>query len=203
MARTHFRKEKKCATEPTRELKLEILQQLEKTSARESKKILRSYSSVSVELPRDEIKPLTEDKVLLKFAADKSIEEQITHLKGLLAHAHPDLPLGELFQKLCELGLKEWSPAREPKKSGTFRVTVHKKSKASDHRHIWQRDEESCTNCGSTFALEKDHRRPKALGGSDRPENMRLLCRSCNQRAAIEVFGLEKMDPYLNKASML
>ncbi len=224
MARTHFRKEKKHSSiEPSRELKLEILGKLERVSARETKKVLRSYSSLPIEIPRDEIKPLTDDLVLVKFAAEKCVEDQTAHLKGLLAHSHPDISLGELYKKLCDLGQKEWAHAKEPKirmrepengtrelknssesrvfknSPGTFRVTPHNNSKAAGVRFVWARDGQKCTNCDSTFAVEKDHRLAKAKGGPDTPENMRLLCRSCNQRAAIETYGLEKMDTYLNK----
>ncbi|NUM88778.1 MAG: HNH endonuclease, partial [Bdellovibrionales bacterium] len=50
-----------------------------------------------------------------------------------------------------------------------------------------------CENCHSVYALEIDHRIPRALGGTNDAPNLRLLCRSCNQRAAIQVFGLRKM----------
>ncbi len=53
--------------------------------------------------------------------------------------------------------------------------------------------------CGVTHFLEIDHRVPKALGGEMTLENARLLCKAHNQRAAIEVFGLRKMDRYLNE----
>ncbi|NUM89448.1 MAG: HNH endonuclease, partial [Bdellovibrionales bacterium] len=49
----------------------------------------------------------------------------------------------------------------------------------------------------SRYALEIDHRVPRAHGGTSTPENLRLLCRSCNQRAAIQAFGLRKMEPHL------
>jgi 5-methylcytosine-specific restriction endonuclease McrA len=58
-------------------------------------------------------------------------------------------------------------------------------------------ENDACEKCGSTYALEWDHIVPKAKGGSDDPSNLRRLCRSCNQRAAIEHFGLQKMHPYL------
>jgi hypothetical protein len=50
---------------------------------------------------------------------------------------------------------------------------------------IYQRDEKKCTICGSTHDLQYDHIQPKALGGGDTVENLRLLCFSCNQRARI------------------
>ncbi|HEX4923483.1 MAG TPA: HNH endonuclease signature motif containing protein, partial [Bdellovibrionales bacterium] len=70
-------------------------------------------------------------------------------------------------------------------------------SQAEIHRHVWRRDRLKCTNCGSTFATEIDHRIPKAKGGTNSAENLRVLCKACNQRAAIEVFGHELMDKFL------
>ncbi len=67
----------------------------------------------------------------------------------------------------------------------------------SARREIWKKAEGRCENCGSTWALQVDHRNPVAKGGSNRLRNLRLLCRPCNQRAAIEAFGLRKMQSYL------
>lgn len=70
-------------------------------------------------------------------------------------------------------------------------------SRAQMIRQVWLRDRFSCTNCGSKHALQQDHRIPRAKGGADTLENSRLLCRNCNQRAAIEEFGLKKMSAFL------
>ena len=55
--------------------------------------------------------------------------------------------------------------------------------------HIWQRDRGSCVNCGSRRNINYDHIRPVAHGGASTPENLRLLCFQCNQRASARVFG--------------
>jgi 5-methylcytosine-specific restriction endonuclease McrA len=60
------------------------------------------------------------------------------------------------------------------------------------------RAQNRCEICGSGYALEVDHIYPKALGGEDLPENLRLLCKSCNQRKAIQNLGIKKMDQHLN-----
>ena len=73
-------------------------------------------------------------------------------------------------------------------------------SQAEIRRQVWRRDEGRCSNCGSTFALEVDHVLPRAAGGPSTLENTRLLCRGCNQRAAIEYFGLSKMTGHLEKS---
>jgi hypothetical protein len=57
-------------------------------------------------------------------------------------------------------------------------------------RMIWQRDLGKCTHCGSTHALQIDHIRPFAKGGTTEASNLRLLCRSCNLHFAIKQFGM-------------
>lgn len=43
--------------------------------------------------------------------------------------------------------------------------------------------------CGSTYQLQVDHIYPKALGGSDEPENLRSLCRKHNLLMAEKMLG--------------
>lgn len=45
----------------------------------------------------------------------------------------------------------------------------------------------SCVECGATEHLTLDHIHPWSLGGSDDPENLRCLCRSCNSRKGAKV----------------
>ena len=47
-----------------------------------------------------------------KFLGANELQNKIAELKGLLAHKHPNISLGELFDKLCDLGLAEWNPAK-------------------------------------------------------------------------------------------
>jgi hypothetical protein len=67
-------------------------------------------------------------------------------------------------------------------------------------REIWNKAGNKCQNCRSTNALQIDHIRPVFLGGHDLEENLRLLCRTCNQRAAVEKLGLNKMRRYWDPA---
>jgi hypothetical protein len=65
-------------------------------------------------------------------------------------------------------------------------------------RLIWVKAEGKCQfvdfetgkRCGSRYFLEIDHYiKPVALGGSNDPENLRLLCCGHNARAAVKIFG--------------
>lgn len=120
-------------------------------------------------------------------AADKKARRGVTNsqLKPL-----------ELFEKLCDLGLTEWNPTKTaaPRK----RRVTNKSSQAQINREVFQRAKNRCENCNSTYALEIDHIIPQGKGGNSSADNLRVLCGSCNQRAAIEEFGIVKMDQYIN-----
>jgi hypothetical protein len=67
-------------------------------------------------------------------------------------------------------------------------------------RAVWQRDRGRCTHreCGSERFLEFDHIHPVSTGGQNELSNLRLLCRSHNQRAAIDRFGLRHMKKFFD-----
>jgi HNH endonuclease len=64
-------------------------------------------------------------------------------------------------------------------------------------KHLWQRAQACCEyrdaksqkRCDSKIALEIDHVLPLALGGSDKLQNLRLLCRAHNSRRAVRTFS--------------
>ena len=67
-------------------------------------------------------------------------------------------------------------------------------------REVYERDGGVCSfvgdipgtgtrQCKSTYQLEFDHVIPRALGGPSTADNLRLLCRNHNQRAAEEILG--------------
>lgn len=48
-------------------------------------------------------------------------------------------------------------------------------------RAVYRRDGGRCVRCGDAELLQFDHIIPVALGGADGPENLQLLCASCNR----------------------
>ncbi|NUM89046.1 MAG: hypothetical protein HUU37_07570 [Bdellovibrionales bacterium] len=113
-AESVFRREKF-----SREKKITILRELENKSVREGEKILARYA------PRppkpDRLRAVAEGAVEVRFQASHELREKIEILKGLLAHKHPNFPLGELFEKLCDLGIQEWDPGKPPKRTAQAR----------------------------------------------------------------------------------
>jgi len=120
---------------------------------------------------------------------DEVLRNKLLQAKGLFAHTDPNMSLSDLLHKLCDQALeKKTKISRAPKMN----------SKAEIERQVWRRDSYKCVDCSSTHALQIEHTIPKSAGGPWTLENLCLLCRSCNQRRAIEYFGMSKMDRFLN-----
>ena len=57
---------------------------------------------------------------------------------------------------------------------------------ASKRKRILLRGKGRCMKCGSKKNLEIDHVVPLARGGSNRLENLQLLCRDCNRMKGVD-----------------
>ena len=66
-------------------------------------------------------------------------------------------------------------------------------------RIVWVRAKGKCEfqNCESSYQLQYDHIKPKALGGTSELENCRLLCRAHNIFVATQAFGREQMGRFV------
>ena len=193
IAQSYFRREKKLNVEFQKEEKIALIEELAGKSVRKAQQMTRTLSS-QPQIRPDTIIDLTDEFVEFRFVGTRELREKIDHLKALLAHEHPAITLSELFEKLCDVGLKE-GKGRKSVAPQKHRVI---KSKTEIRRSVFAKAKNRCQKCGSNYALQIDHILPKAKGGTDLEENLRVLCRSCNQRAAIEDFGLRKMDRFLN-----
>ncbi len=66
----------------------------------------------------------------------------------------------------------------------TAKVEFQKKRfRSKVAKSVYEKAQGVCELCGNDYDLEIDHIQPRALGGSNAPVNMRLLCRRCNLRA--------------------
>lgn len=189
IVQTLFSREKKEGNPLSAQEKKTVIEKVCGKSTREAQRFVFSMSSTPPKY-NETVKMISTDVYELTTSIDEETAEIIEKLKGLLAHRHPNISNGELIKIIGKIGLKELQrvkPVAAPRLN----------SKAEIKRQIWARDGQKCTNCGSTFALQEDHKVPKAKGGQYTLENMRLLCRACNQRAAIQHFGINKMEKFL------
>jgi hypothetical protein len=180
LAQKLFTLEKKSGQPMNAGQKTELLAKLENKSTREAEKIVFDINP--------EMRCLHKE-LTFNHIEDEVLREKLLQAKGLFAHTHPFMNLSELLHKLCDQALeKKTKVSRAPKMN----------SRAEIERHVWRRDGHRCTNCRSTHAVQVEHIIPEAVGGPYTLENLCLLCRPCNQRRAIEYFGLDKMDRYIN-----
>lgn len=204
----------------SKDQKLELIEMLENVSKREALKIVERETGVKVEAT-ESVRDLADGQVEMKTVVTKETEELIRNLKGLLAHSHPNLSSGDLLNMALRALKEKLEPSKKPKstfpekrqsvkKAASAQNAKVQQRKATDqNKHssryipaeirkaVWQRDEAKCTNCSSSFALQFEHVVPFAKGGETSVENIKLLCRHCNQRSAIESFGQAKMSLYL------
>lgn len=213
LAQKHFKQEKKLAVKNYSIVeKMELINKIIEKPTREAEKIVLSQSSSSGSLIPDKIKSVSEKEIEVRFIANEVLQKKIEKLKGLRAHSKPTISLGELFNELCDLAIEKWDIGR---KTGAPQKPCSKISLVADDvkiqnlgieqkltikikREVWKRAQSKCELCHSQYALQMDHIQPKALGGKNNLENLRLLCRSCNQRATIKALGVEQMGRFLN-----
>lgn len=110
----------------------------------------------------------------------------------------------ELIEQLIANKLMEIRESKKAAFEAEVKLRAHKLGtkprsiSRSKRAIVIKKAEGKCQNCGTSSRLEIDHRQSVAKGGGNDLNNLRVLCRSCNQRAAIQQLGLETMQPYLN-----
>jgi 5-methylcytosine-specific restriction endonuclease McrA len=214
-AQAAFKAEAKNESPLNRVAKLEFLQRIENTSTRETQKLVAEQFGKEV-LLRETVKPVSATISILNLIADEEFLTSIDELKGVFAHSHPGITTSELLKLICKEKLNECKTKRAgkiaaPRKCedknhqqvAETRKPASRYIRASVNREIWSRDGNQCTKCGSNHALERDHRIAFAKNGGNTADNLRLLCRNCNQRKAIEEFGLKKMGKYLKEQQLI
>lgn len=91
------------------------------------------------------------------------------------------------------------------KRRGSTRITFYGKE---FDRILWERAQSQCEyidqktgrRCECKSGLQREHKIPLAMGGTNELSNMELLCLTHNQLRAREVFGNHKIDRYTRPA---
>lgn len=89
------------------------------------------------------------------------------------------------------------TPAETGPKSRYIPVHVRNLIGARSGRQCEYIDPVTKRRCESRSGLQFDHLKPFIIGGNHSPDNLRHVCKAHNTLAAIEYFGVEKMQPYL------
>jgi 5-methylcytosine-specific restriction endonuclease McrA len=167
----------------------------------------------------------------LQFGIEADTMTKFSRVQSIAArHAGHHVDLSELFGTLCQVYLERYDATtrakkkrRERKKPPTHRnVTSQPESTRSKdtgrgHRahipesvrnDVVRRDGGRCTfvdrngeRCTETVALQVDHVRPRALGGSDETANLRAMCAAHNRLLAERTFGRKTVEGAIRNAT--
>ena len=199
------------------ERKLAVLKTIENKSTRDAERELLKFQPQDV-VPADRQKTVSPSHTELKVVLDQKTMAKLEEVRALLGPKGVDLTHDQLLQVMADATIARLKEKRFFKQRANQTQTSqtsgqHSASKplgaqqvvehtsrwnqryvpASVKHSVWQRDQGQCCKCGSRQNLQYDHIQPVGLGGKSLIENLRLLCFSCNQRAAMRVYGVGLM----------
>lgn len=126
------------------------------------------------EIP-NELDSLLDEARELKSALEDQIRAALSKLHSL--NESRNLVASSLTSIEAAYASFLWETYPERRKRANYAISQ------SDLRlMVFSRDGYECKACGSKSKLSLDHIKPVVLGGSDDPQNLQTLCRSCNSR---------------------
>jgi len=153
--------------------------------------------------PRERIRPVVvkapsaalvpeaprEERYEIKFSVTKEVFEEFEQVRNELSNSlGKDLSVEAVFAKLLKIHAAKQRKARQPK-ARTRRIPLSVK------REVGRRDKHQCayvapdgTRCTEKRHLQIDHIMPFSTGGTNDPENLRLLCPAHNRLEAEHAF---------------
>jgi len=204
---------------------LAVLKSIENKSTRDAERELLKLQPRDV-LPADRQKTVSPSHTELKVVLDQKTLEKLEEVRALLGPKGVEMTHDQLLLVMADATIAKLKEKRFGKRraqqpapsqptngsSSSQRLganqVVEEVVSAKHQRYlpaavkhaVWQRDRGRCCKCGSRQNLQYDHIQPVGLGGRTSIENLRLLCFSCNQRAAMRVYGVGPMVAAVEKS---
>ena len=153
------------------------------------------------------IEPLSPGRYKVQLTASAELREKIERATALMRHRNPSGDLAVVVERamdllIAELEKERLGKTRRPPKDADEEQPTHGRKTRPGYvpravrRQVFERDGEQCTfvdehgrRCPARAFLELDHIVPRALGGTDDADNLRVACRMHNQREAERAFG--------------
>jgi 5-methylcytosine-specific restriction endonuclease McrA len=155
---------------------------------------------------RARVEQLSEARFRVEFTATAELREKLELCRDLMSHTNPSGDLGVVIERavdslLVHLEKKRLARAKRPRSEQAVRKGKSRRITNAVRRRVFERDGLSCTyvspdgrRCETRAFLELDHADPRALGGSDEAENLRVRCRAHNQFWAEQAYGREQVE---------
>lgn len=161
-----------------KEFKRDIISALENSSSRTCEKTLSEIITPG-SLP---IQPERHFHII-NVSISEETYDKYEDIRSILAHHK--LTKDALFNKIFDSAILHLQ--RVKFKTQSTRQTTTKNPRfitAAIKKAVFLRDK-VCQKCSSKNVLEYDHIHPFALGGKTEIQNLRILCRNCNQRQRV------------------
>lgn len=182
----------------TKEEQDKLIDDVAGKSKRECENALDSFKEVKgieKSIKKPQVRNETAKTVRMSISLSKKTMEKIEQLKGAFAH-QKDIDLAKIIDLMADSLLEKTEKKTKSKTIKNDNKKAAKRTryiKAGVKAEVFNRAKNRCELCGSQHALQIDHHKPFAKGGNNSPENLRLICKNCNLREGIKIFGLEKM----------
>jgi 5-methylcytosine-specific restriction endonuclease McrA len=150
---------------------------------------------------RARVEQLSEARFRVEFTASAELREKLELCRDLMSHANPSRDLAVVIERavdslLAQLEKKRLARAKRPRPEEPARKARLRRITNAVRRRVFERDGLGCTyvspdgrRCEARAFLELDHADPRALGGSNEAENLRVRCRAHNQLWAEQAYG--------------
>jgi HNH endonuclease len=167
-------------------------QKFETTLSKEHQELLAEFK----DLYAHELKDSGNGSVLV-FLLQKAVQHKKKKLGLLERTSKADKKVEVEVESKAKPEVKKDSNAAPLPSAQKVKQTPQRKYIAAHiKKYLWRRAQACCEyrdlksqrRCDSKLALEIDHVRPLALGGSDKISNLQLLCRTHNSRRAVKTF---------------
>jgi len=205
--------------------KLVVLKSIEHKSTRDAERELLKFQPRDL-VSTDRQKAVSSSHIELKVVVDQKTMAKLEEVRALLGPKGVELTHDQLLLVMAEAAISKLKEKRFGKRRvqqlqevqaggesitapplGANQVASARES-TRDQRYVpaavrhavWQRDQGQCCKCKTRQNLQYDHTEPLGMGGKTSTENLRLLCFSCNQRAAMRVYGVEQMQEVVGKS---
>jgi hypothetical protein len=186
------------------EEKKTVLNEIEGKSTDQTERVLKTLSPEQVKPEKK--RRLNKKQSELRLVISEELLEKLERLKNLLGHKSDAQTYAGLIEELADLALKKLDPMEKPRVPPLETKTSTRYISEKTKRAIWQRDGGQCTyndpitgRCSGKHALQYQHIIPFAQGGQSTFDNLTLHCQAHNRLAAIQAYGLEKMQEFWAK----
>lgn len=161
---------------------------------------VRTANAVAAVVERG-VEPIAESRYRLQLTVSRELRDKIERVRDLMMHSNPRRDLTVVVERAVDALLDKLEKQRLGK---TSRPAVNARPLAKTsraipravRRKVFKRDGEKCTfvdasgrRCASRKFLELDHIVPRARGGTDDENNLRVRCRAHNRLHAEDDFG--------------